>query len=268
MQLLYRGVEYGLETPSDDPSQAAGDEVMRLAVSRPIDTPQTDLLGLADHTAALADMIVWILRPGEAWERMTSCVVGGEQWSASAYVHSSGLRRIVLCDRWDEERLIQEAHDWRTLEGTIYGLPMTLYIIVLGASRNGRRHGPLSKGWLHPVNQTLRFNKRDDTDFSDSWVSTFRENYLGTQEEWLESMIEDGVLTDCVRTHELAVPDEAYREDIRKLAARKLARIRTQAEIPDPQLSQCDGPISPCQFSSCCPYSRMPSERNGFILLE
>jgi hypothetical protein len=271
MQLLSRGIEAGLISESDDPGQAAGDRVMSLAVSRPIETAQSDLLGLAEHTAALADIIVWLLCPDGPWVHPPDETLSpiSSAWKPESYLGPDGtLRRVVLCDRWSEDRAIAESFDWRTLEAAIYDMPMTLVVVVLGASRDGRRHGPLSKGYLHPVAQDLRFRKRDGGDWGSTWNPVFREDFKGEREEWLESMTEDGVLEDHLILHQVEVP--RTRDTILELCVSKLDRIAalSQADtvaLPEPQLGQCFDPIRQCPFRSCCPYFRMPSEANGFI---
>jgi len=264
MQLLSRGIEAGLTSESDDPGQDAGDRVMSLAVSRPIETAQSDLLGLAEHTAALADMIVWLLRTGSPWQRPAPVRLGNHLWEPDSFLGpDETLRRVVLCDRWSEERAIAECFDWRTLEAAIYDMPMTLVVVVLGASRDGRRHGPLSKGYLHPVAQDLRFRKRDGGDFCSTWNTIFREDFRGEREEWLQAMTADGVLEDHVILH--PTDPSANQHAIRELAERKLARLSDTVALPEPQLQQCFDPIRQCPFRSCCPYFRMPSETNGFL---
>lgn len=262
MNALYRSIGDGLESEADDPGQYAGDTLMGLAVSRGLDTSQSDLLGHAEHLAAIADMVTWLLRTGDQWE----CPADKDGWVSSAYLNASGsrLRRVVLVDRWSEERAVAEEHSWRTLgETAVYRMPMDLIIVALGQNRDGRRHGPISKGYLHPQNHNLRFLKRDGEPFGPSWERVFREESNIGREEWLEEMTEDGVLAECVLTHEVPVPE--YAAEIREIIKRKLERIEQTKELPEPQFSQCDDPISPCQFSSCCPHFRQPTERGGFL---
>lgn len=266
MQLLSRGIHAGLTSEAKDPGQSAGDYVMSLAVSRPIDTPQTDLLGLAEHTAALADMITWILRPGDPWASPGSVELGEHTWIPESYIGPGGLRRVVLVDRWSDERAIAESFDWGTLEGVIYDVPMTLIVVVLGASHDGRRHGPLAKGYLHPVSQDLRFKKRDGEPFGPSWNIIYREDFKGDREEWLESMTEDGVLDDHLILHQMEV--SSHSGEVLDLASSNLSRLAGTVEPPSPQLAQCFDPIRKCTFRSCCPHFRMPSAEGGFLRIE
>lgn len=264
MAALYQAIEAGLQDESEDPGQAAGDHFMGLAVDRGLDTPQSDLYGQANHLASLADYITWLLRAGDPWKRPEPI----DGWEPSSFLHGNRLRRVVLVDHWPKkegletpQRILAEEHDWRSLESCIYGLPMDLMVFVLGASRDGRRHGSLTRAWLHPVNQDLRFQKRDGGEFGGNWERVFREDFNGSREEWLDGMTSDGVLSDAVLTHTV-YPENA--EKVKELAYKKLARMQS-GEIPDPQPSRCFSPITPCQFRAACPYFRMPSEDLGFI---
>lgn len=261
-QLLTRGVEHGLQHTSDDPGKAASDEVMRLALSRPIETEQSDLLGLAEHCSALAEIIVWCLRTGPAWRHPAPL----GDWIPSCFTVPGGLRRVVLCDRWNERRALQEMRDWRTLEGALYGLPVTIVAVVLGSMREGRRHGPLTKGWLHPRSQELRFRKRDGGGFDGNWEPVFRERYEGTREEWVEAMNADGLATEAFLIHPEITWDQDERSKIADLASENLADVErcSGKELPR-HLSRCFDSVHPCQFRFPCAYFKEPTESNGFV---
>ena len=259
---LYRAIEIGLESDVEDPGQAAGDALMGFAVDRGLDTPQFDLLGHAEHLAAIADFVTYLLRTGEPWQRPAD----KNEWVSSAYLNGSRLRRVVLVDRWSDERALAEEHDWRTIgECATYDLPMDLFVIILGQQRDGRRHGPISKGFLHSVNDDLRFRKRDGEDFGPTWVRTFREESNIGREEWLEAMTHDGVLTESLIVHPVELPP--YASEIRAVLEAKTSRIQDTHELPEAQLSMCDNALRPCQFRNCCPYFTLPSEDKGFLKL-
>lgn len=267
-QILYRAVEYGLEVDSEDSGLSASDQAMQLCVDHTIDTPQSDLLGLARHLSAIAEYVVWLVRTESAWERPADLKLGKETWVSSSFLNGLGnrLRRVILVDKWSDQRAVAESHNWRSLEAAVYGLPMDLIVVCLGPNREGRRHGPLTRGYLHPIANNLRFIKRDGGDFGENWNKVWREDYQGTREDWLESMSEDGVLPDVVLTHEIPFP-ENYRE-IRALAESKIARIRETKELPEAQLSQCDNPLHPCEFRYECPKFILPSTQRGFACLD
>ena len=260
MDALYRAIEIGLESEEDDPGVAAGDALMGFAVDRGFDTSETDLLGHAEHLASIADFVVWLLRTGGPWERPAD---KGE-WISSAFLNGHRLKRVVLMDRWTEERAIAEEHSWRVMgECAIYEMPMDLIVIQLGASRDGRRHGPISKCYRHPVSNEIRFRRRDGEPFGPTWDRVYRESSNVSREDWLEAMTEDGITAETITIHSVDVPPNS--EEIRELVQAQMVRIRQTPAIPLPQLANCFDPISPCQFRSCCPYFRLPSPELGYI---
>lgn len=260
-QLLSRGVDFGLAAEVDDPGIAASDEVYRLATARPIETETHDLLGLVEHCASLAEIVTWVLRTGSAWKHPQIL----DHWVPTCWVGPSGLRRIVLCERWDERRALQEMRSWSTLEGALYGLPATIIAIVLGSMREGRRHGPLTKGWLHPQSRELRFRKRDGGGFEGNWEPVFRERYDGSRDEWLHAMTEDGVTEETIILHPPVEFDAEEAQNIRDLVQRKMAQIGVSDER---NLSACFNAIRPCPFRHPCAYFREPEQGKGFVRIE
>lgn len=265
-QLLSRGVDLGLRSELNEPGKAAGDEVMRLCLSRPIENESSDLLGIAEHTSALAEIIVWCLRTGNPWQHPDPIKLGSETWTPSCWAIPGGLRRIVLCDRWDEHRALREMRDWQTLEGAIYGLPVTIIAVVLGAMRDGRRHGPLAKGWLHPQSQGLRFRKRDGTGFDGNWEPVFRENFDGSREDWIEAMSADDLMAETFVIHPAVEFDAEETGSIRSLAHAKLADIEKCSDTePHRHLSRCFDSLHPCEFRQPCSFFKEPEVGKGFI---
>lgn len=293
-QLLSRGIDHGLQCDSEDPAKAASDEVMRLCISRPIDTDNTNLLDIAESTAALAEIITYCLRTGSAWQHPKPLKIGEHIWHPSCFAIPGGLRRVVLCDHWGERRALQEARAWETLEGALYGLPVTIIAVCLGAMREGRRHGPLSKGWLHPRSGELRFRKRDGTGFDGAWIPVFRDSYDGTREEWVEAMSADGVMLDTFVVHPAVEFEPDISAGIRLLAQSKLDQVHANVPegvphqsgekidskeasegakgkvhclctIPQRNLSRCFDSIHPCEFRFPCAYFKEPEIGKGFI---
>ncbi len=265
MAVLYRAIELGLESTNEDPGQAAGDHVMTLAVDRGLETPQSDLFGLANHLAAIADLVTWILRPQGPWSRPENVKVGSAAWESSAFLSASGtrLRRIVLVDHWNEARELAESHSWRSMgECAAYQMPMDQTIVVLGQNRSGRRHGAFSKAWTHPVSKQIRFRKRDGSGFDGNWVPIYREDWEGSREGWLDAMTQDRVLEDSIFHIEVPVHDKS--SQLRQVIETKLGAHRDCHVLPEPQLSQCHG-LSPCQFRDACWTFQPPSEQLGFV---
>jgi hypothetical protein len=263
---LYEAVEAGLTSPSNAPWEVSEQALYDLATTRGLDSNQTDVLGEAEHLSALASFIVYVLRPEGPWKRPEPLPLpDGAIWTPSAFLSTSEshLRRVVLCSRWDAYRMVEEEHDWRTLEGSIYGVPMNLMVVVLGQERDGRRKGPLSRGWTHPVSKQLRFRKRDGGGFDGAWEQVWREKSDFSKETWLDTLADDGVLPDVVQIHTV----ETSNRDWCKIALKKLARIREAKELPEESPSMCFDRINPCPFRSCCPRGEEPSESLGFVRL-
>jgi hypothetical protein len=264
-EALYLAIERGLEYAGDrDPGAVAEETLLELATTRGIDSAETDLLGQAEHLGSIANMVTWLLRTGAPWRRPEPIQIGNTVWTPSAFLSAteSHLRRVVLCGRWDAYRLTEEEHNWFSLEAAVYGVPMDLIVVVLGQERNGRRTGPLCRGWQHPVSKSLRFRKRDGAGFDGAWTPVLRERSNFTREEWLEALVGDGLLPEVVLIH--TVQPERIGA-ILHLAESKLSRITSAVEPPEPQLSQCFDRLRPCPFRVCCPRSEEPSEALGFV---
>jgi hypothetical protein len=265
---LYQAIETGLTDPGNAPWDVAETVLYDLATTRGLDSAQTDLLGEAEHLASLASFITFLLRPEGPWKRPEPITLpDGSIWTPRSFLDpsESHLRRLVLCSRWDAYRKVEEEHDWRTLEGSIYRVPMDLMIVMIGQERDGRRHGPLTRGWRHPVSKSLRFRRRDGDDFGSTWERVERENDKATREEWLDAMTDDGVLPDVVQVHSVGVSERAA--DWCNIALTKLRRIREAQEPPEESPSMCFDRIHPCPFRACCPRGLEPSPELGFVFI-
>lgn len=267
-EVLRQAVDAGLLTEESDFGQLAGDTVMTLATERELAVEGSQYT-CAMHHAALADLIVTVLRArmpklGRPEDRVTKTLT----WVSGVYVEASGvrLRRVVLVDRWSKERELAESHSWRALgEMSVYGMPMTLTVVLIGQRREGKHHSPWSKGFLHPVSRTLRIKKRDGESFGGNWTPCWREeqDWL-SRDKWIDTMRADHVLNDVVFDVDLDLPHPMMMDKVKRLAESKLKAIALTQELPEPRISQCDWPV-PCEFRDCCWSFREPSERTGFI---
>jgi hypothetical protein len=190
-------------------------------------------------------------------------------WTPSALLSPDGshLRRVALVSNWSDDRHYSEARSWFSLgEVCAYGLPMQQVVIVLGQSRDGRRHSHWTKGLLHPANKKLRFRKKTNiaAGFKDTWHQVWREDRdeIATK-DWISAMIEDDVLRDICFNVSIPVPEKAARQRILDLAARKLDRLSALKVLPDQNLSTCDWPRV-CAFRNNCHSGNEPSGRYGF----
>ncbi len=261
VEALYEAIEAGL-TSAGTPWDAAEQRLYDLATTRGLDSNQVDVLGEAEHLAALASFISYLLRPEGHWKRPEPIPLpDGALWHPSAFLDpsESHLRRIVLCSTWNPYRQVEEEHDWRTLEGSIYGVAMDLVVVVIGQERDGRRHGPLSKGWTHPVSKQLRFRKRDGGGFDGGWEQIWRE--VGLQQGDMARRAGRGWRAPRCD------PDSRRRagtEGLVQYRTKKLERIRTAKEPPEESPSMCFDRVRPCPFRSACPRGLEPSPELGF----
>lgn len=268
-EVLRRAVDVGLMSEEDDPGQAAGDHVMTLAANRGLDIEGSGVYPIALHQASLADIATTLLRSLQApWQRPADKTVESVTWTSSAFLAPSGLRlhRVLLVSRWSEERAKAERYSWETLgEQSVYGLPMTVHVVVLGQRKSGKHHGPFSKGWLHPRSRTLRVRKRDGESFGKDWTQAWREEQdTISRSKWIDQMGTDGVLDDSLFEIECDIPSVKLSSEIRRLAERKLRQIQETAKTPDMQASSCWWP-TPCQFAESCWKFQEPNVRSGFV---
>ncbi len=272
-ELLLEGIKEGLTSDRQDFNEAAGERIMEISARREIVSDQHDLYNQVIHYASISDIVSSAIRkpPDAPWGVLEPVSLpNGVEWQGSAFLSPDGakLRRVVLATNWSDDRHYSEARSWFSLgEVCAYGLPMQEAVIILGASRNGKRHGYWSKGLRHPVNKKLRFRKRTDTatGFKSSWKEVWREDYdeISTK-EWLEAMYADGVLQDICFSVEIPVPEKIARQRIVDLAARRLDEIYQTKELPPQQLSTCDWPVV-CPFRSPCHSGNSPSGKYGFV---
>lgn len=244
---------------------------MTLCAERGLDIAGSGIYAVAMHFAALSDVIVTVLRArmpnlGRPEDRTTKSLT----WASNCFVEPSGvrLRRIVIVDRWNEERKLAESHSWRSLgEMAAYELPMSLTVVLVGQRREGKHHSPWSKGWLHPRSHNLRIRKRSGEGFDGRWIPCWREEQDELSRDlWIDTMRSDGVLGDVLFDVDLEQPCPELASKIRHLAANKLQAIREATVTPPPNISVCDWP-TPCQFRECCWSFTEPSERNAFVTI-
>jgi hypothetical protein len=241
---------------------------MTLAAERGLDIEGSGVYPIALHTASLADLVTTLLRCGDLRARPEDKTVGSVNWVSSAYLGASGVRlhRVLLVSRWSSDRAKAERYSWHTLgEQSVYELPMTIHVVVLGQRRDGKYHGSFSKGWLHPHGRMLRIRKRSGESFSGRWTIAWREEQdTISRDKWSETMEADGVMEDSMFEIECEPPSQKMSSEIRLLAENKLRQIQEYKRVPDMNPSSCFWP-TPCQFVGCCWQFLKPSERNGFV---
>ena len=267
-EVLRRAVDAGLLTDEEDPGQLAGDMVMTFAAERTLDIEGSQYT-CAIHNAALADIIVTAIRgSGPSWARPADLAIGTLNWESSSFLDPSGVRlhRVLLADRWSEDRFRSEMHSWKGLgEISVYGMPQTLHVVLIGQRRDGRHYSPWSKAWLHPRTRCLRIKKRTGEFDGSKWIECWRETADISRDHWLDQMKEDHVMHDVFFEKDISVPDPAIVSKIRHLSEKKLKQLAEATAIPDPNPSVCDWPTK-CQFTNVCwQFRPEPTERDGFL---
>ena len=275
-EFLHKCIAAGLTTDRSDYGEFAGEESFVLGAEPGLDSKEMNLYDQVVHLGSLADIITCVVRKPEdkPWVLAPDVDLdNGIKWKSAAYLSPDGshLRRISLVSGWGDDRHYHEARSWYSLgEACIYGLPLKQATIVIGQSKNGKRHSFLSHALRHPQNRKLRFRKRNKIDepFKSSWIEIWREDYDDVStSQWISSMYEDKVLGDCCFSIDVPVPEKPARQKIIDLASRRLEHLMGLKTLPEQQLGTCDWP-SPCIFRGPCHSGDSPSGKSGFIPVE
>lgn len=256
--------------------EIARDYVMELAGTRGVQTDRPDPYDMMKHYAAMAECLARILRqPNSEPIRPYGVIYQGKAkpddsngWNVESYLVDGGMRlmRFVLVDHWDDDRQLAELHSWRSIgDICVTGLPMSLRVLVIGQSRQGRRFGNWTRAKQHPYNKSIRFKRKQakDEDLVGEWRTVWRENTQVTADHWIEQMARDQVLRESAFEVRVKVPDKLQRErvleDISRIAA-EMDKAKQQAERFPMTRSACDDAIrGACRYQSVC-YAPMEIE--------
>jgi len=273
-QLLEAGIKAGLTSTRMDYGQEAGEAVISLAAEREIVTKELNVYDLAVHHASLADVLCHAIRTPH--ERQwgfpePTRLPNGIEWQGSAFMSPDGskLRRVILVSHWDQDRHYSFCRSWETI-GNIaaYTLPMQLAICVLGPMREGKHYGYFSRAYRHPINKGLRFRKRTEGRFKESWSQIFREDFDDIPTlDWLSAMHSDGVLADSAFSVTVDVPSRDAQKHVLDLASRKLDKLMNLKEVPDERFTGCSWPVR-CPYISPCHAGMEPNGRFGFVRID
>ncbi len=199
--LLYKAVEGSLVAA--DPAQGSRDAIME--VTARLDVAAGDHLSpisAVRHVDAMAEVIALALRARLGKAKPVEPVrVGCHEWQSGLFDFHGSLHRIILASHLDDDSLRSFAHAWQTI-GELAALerPITLTAVLVGAQRGGRRHSHWSKGFLHPIQRSLRFGRRRGgaDGFTEGWKECWREQSNIKADVWLERMRNDDVLDDLI----------------------------------------------------------------------
>jgi len=264
-EMLYRAQRSALmQDEREDAAEYAGEQVIGMAAERGADTKVHNVYDSMMSHACLADILTAHLRKdGEApWRLPGTTMIGNHVWEPEAFLRGNRLTRIIMVDHWSDDRHLSEYRSWKTLgEVVAYQMPMIEIVMVLGASRGGKRHSPWTKGLLHPKNRKLRFRKKEAksiSGFTGSWIPVWREERQEiSRERWLEALEEDDVLRDICFAVDIPVPSPEMQKRVKDIAERTLDKLMSSTELAESKLSVCDSP-RPCQFHFCC-HGKTPS---------
>ena len=271
VNLALRQALTATELNGDALGEVAGAAVMQFAEDRGIQSDQDEVYSEVIHHAALSDVLVTAIRKPKDEPWITPTPV--QCWTPDCLMSPDGkyLRRIAIVSHWNDQRHYSECRSWYAAgEIAHYELPMQLVVLVIGQERLGKRQSPWVSGFLHPMNHTLRFRKKQrgtSEVFNDKWEKIWREDHAEiTRETWLNSMLKDDVLPQVCFRVTIPVPEKIHCQRIRDIAARKMENLGKVKETPEPNLSSCDWPV-PCLFRRLCHTipERGPSRNNGFI---
>jgi hypothetical protein len=266
----------------------AREMVMELASTRGVQTERPDPYDLMVHHSHLAECLARVLRQASAPLLELHPPIPLPQfqsdrpvnkgnllaWQPESYLIAGGTRlmRFVLVDRWDDDRQLAEMHSWRTIgDVCMTNLPMTIRVLVIGASREGRRYGHWTRARQHPYDKSIRFKRKHGReDFGGEWRVVWREETSMTADKWIERMAADGVLRESAFEVKVRVPDDYQRgrvlDDIARIGLEMQWAKDMHTQFPMTR-SACDSTLyGTCQFQSVCyaPMEISPEETGLF----
>jgi hypothetical protein len=244
---LYEALHAGLTGNGEADAKNA---LMKVAGMPGLDVEGASVYDVAVHLSFLAGIVVAYLRGKDGpWQ----VVKATPEWESACYESPDGrIRRVVLVDRWTEDRKLEEARSWRTVgEICATGREMLLNAITIGSTSKNRRVGHWSRALTHPRNRGIRFKRKtaSPSEFAGSWLPVWRENSSVTTEDWLAGMQRDECYEDVVHSLRIGVP--ARRQEFLEDMARMAKEMAVLPETPPMRRQGCWG-FSPCVFAETC----------------
>ncbi len=276
---VYQALHLVLHTTRDTYTgpEIAREWVMELAGKRGVQTDRQDPYDLMTHYAHMAECLARVLRQPntdplqiglDRWgPHHTISFDEGPEWKIESYAIDGGMRlmRFVMVDHWDDDRQLAELHSWRTIgDVCVTGLPMTLRILVIGQSRNGKRYGHWTRAKQHPYNKSIRFKRKHSSEeFAGDWRVVWREDTQVTAQGWVEQMARDQVLRESAFDVWVKVPGKLQQgrvlDDIKRIADEMEAAEQMAGRFPMTR-SACDDAIrGACRYQQVC-YAPMEIE--------
>jgi len=246
---LYQALDAGLRGNGE---VDAKNKLIEIAGNPGLDIAGPDVYDVAIHLAHLAGIVTAYLRGRDESWRLVPAALTPFPWEPAVYESPDGrIRRVVLVDRWGDDRKVEEARSWRSVgEICVTGREMLLNAVVIGSTHNKRRTSHWTRALTHPRNKGIRFKKRTGSaEFAGSWETVQRESWTGTTEDWLGVMQTDDCFQELVHSLRIAVP--VRRQEFLADMARMSKEMAGLQEDPPMRRAGCFG-FSPCVFQEVC----------------
>jgi hypothetical protein len=190
-------------------------------------------------------------------------------WLPSSFADESGaLHRWVITDSWDADAISRELHSWHTIgDMTIADSSLTLHVIVIGQSRDGRLQSPWCRAYAHPmIAGKIRFQARQADGrprrlSGEHWRPVWLSDLQIGPVEWLQKMdadrVTEGLLIEgAVKQPSAAASAEVLRQIISESEAMRSLSLADPLSVPMSRPA-CDG-IVRCPWQEAC-YSESPT---------
>lgn len=235
----------------------AKNKMLELAASPGIGIKAWNLYEIVQHHAHLVELIAaYLLADGQKWEQVEPVRAGGYIFKGESFLMQDGrLRRVVLCDRWDDLRRDVETHHWRTLaDVSVHNLPMLINAIVIGQSRKGFRATPWTTCHRHPRNQVCQLLRKDGSDFAAGWKREYREQTDIRPMDWLKMMQAENAFDGRVFHVTVEPPPESGK------IVSEMGEMAEKMRLQDLTVrrSACFTTLGACPFSGLCHHPAGP----------
>lgn len=218
-----------------------------------------------DWTAMLSTILPSVVRRGltPLADAPSVKLNGTVVWQPRAWQGTdSRLHRWVTVDHWGQADLVRELHSWWTL-GDIAAtrLPMTIHVIEIGQTRNGRRQSPWARAWKHPAMPALRlrFKRVDGSEFRGYVPFYLADQSRVDAEAWVDQMWQERAADPLMHDVAVDVPDAATCDIVTRDILAEAAAMRdlltdrqsTPFYVLPMTRTACDGFV-PCSWQSVC----------------
>lgn len=190
-------------------------------------------------------------------------IATGVNWRFASRADDSGmLHRWITVDTWTNDDLARELHAWRTIgDIAVAAAPMTLHVIVIGRTRDGRRASAWARGFRHPTipNFKMRFAAKGGKPLKGWTPFYFADDVTANADDWVDQMITEGVAERLVHHVSVRMPSPAVIADTKAQIIAEAADMQDAIEDARSPWSAmpmtraaCDGPFVPCPFQWVC----------------